>query len=154
MKRLLVVLGVSFLGHTQTSKPMKSFTAIVKSYETFATTNCTDTIWIDDTTQFINKFICDSLVERKQVYQDISFDFHSNEIIIGDADGNLIYGSICEKTFWYLVWTSDGFVYDDCQLAVDSDFGTWYVDYCNKTLWIQSNDILSTNYKLYDINEH
>jgi hypothetical protein len=149
MKRLLFVLSVSMLGHAQ--QQPQNCTAIISSYEVLELVECKDTVWREDDTFWINTFPCDSLVERKVGFRDVMFNFNSNQVSIGDSDAN-IWETKIDTSFWSIEYTGccdDSYMVDsDCELHVQTDLGTWYIDYCKETLYLQYGGT-TTTYKLH-----
>jgi hypothetical protein len=155
MKRLLFVLSVSVLGHVQTNPP-QNCTAIISSYEVFELVECKDTVWREDNTFWIDTFFCDSLVERKVGFYDIAFDFHGGQVSIGDIDLNM-WKTTIDTSYWaieYIGCCDESTIVDsDCELHVQSEMGTWFLDYCKETLWLQYGST-STRYKLYGFTKY
>ena len=149
MKRLLFVLSVSVLWHAQ--QQPQNCTAIISSYEVFELVECKDTVWREDDTFWINAFPCDSLVERKVGFRDVMFNFNSNQVSIGDVDAN-IWETKIDTSYWAIEYTGccdeSTMVDSDCELHVQTDLGTWYIDYCKETLWLQYGGT-TTTYKLH-----
>jgi len=154
MKRLLFVLSVSILGHAQ--QQPQSCTAIINSYDVFELVECKDTIWREDDTFWINIFPCDSLVERKVGFYDITFDFHSKQISFSDVDLNS-WKTTIDTSYWAIEYIGccdeNSFVDSDCDLHIQTDLGTWYIDYCKETLWLQYGGT-TTTYKVYGFTKY
>jgi len=147
---LLVFLSVFVLGRSQTHKQPQDFTAIVNEYTVFELVECKDTIWREDNTFWINEFPCDSLVERKKIFYDITFDFHSNRFSFGNIDNRITYNDI-DTSYWAIEYTGccdeSSMVDSDCELYVNSDLGVWLIDYCKETIYLQYGQT-TTTYKL------
>jgi hypothetical protein len=154
MKRLLFVLSVSVLGHAQ--QQPQNCTAIISSYEVFELVECKDTVWREDDTFWINIFPCDSLVERKVGFRDVMFNFNSNQVSIGDSDAN-IWETKIDTSYWaieYIGCCDESTMVDsDCELHVQTDLGTWTIDYCKETLYLQYGETTIT-YKLHGFTKY
>jgi hypothetical protein len=153
MKRLLFVLSVPLLGHAQ--QQPQSGTAIISSYEVFELVECKDTVWREDDTFWINTFPCDSLVEKKVGFYNVTFDFYSKKVI-GDINSNQLTANI-DTSYWAIEYTGccdESYMVDsDCELYVQSDLGTWVIDYCKETLYLQYGET-STTYKLHGFTKY
>jgi hypothetical protein len=154
MKRLLFVLSVSVLGHAQ--QQPQNCTAIISSYEVLELVECKDTVWREDDTFWINTFPCDSLVERKVGFYDVVFDFLSKRVSISDSDANTWETKI-DTSYWAIEYNGccdeSSFVDSDCDLHLQTDLGTWYIDYCKETLWLQYGGT-TTTYKVYGFTKY
>jgi hypothetical protein len=79
------------------------------------------------------------------------FNFNSNQVSIGDSDAN-IWETKIDTSYWaieYIGCCDESTMVDsDCELYVQTDLGTWTIDYCKETLYLQYGGT-TTTYKLH-----